>query len=68
MKKQKTMQLILLSCIIITTQISAQPSIEPFLGRWSLYLPGGAGWLDIKQENGYMDADVLWYGGKCLSG
>ena len=63
MKKQKIMQLILLSCIIITTQISAQPSIEPFLGRWSLYLPGGAGWLDIKQENGYMDADVLWYGG-----
>lgn len=38
-------------------------SAEQFLGKWSLFLPGGAGWLEVRQEDGYLDADLLWYGG-----
>ena len=37
--------------------------VEPFLGRWALFLPGGAGWLEVRQEKGYLDGDILWYGG-----
>ena len=36
---------------------------EPFLGRWALFLPGGAGWLEVRQEKSHLDGDLLWYGG-----
>ena len=38
-------------------------SAKPFLGRWALFLPGGAGWLEVKQMDNYLDASLLWYGG-----
>ena len=38
-------------------------SAKPFLGRWALFLPGGAGWLGVQQMDGYLDAQLLWYGG-----
>jgi hypothetical protein len=38
----------------------------PFEGRWALSLPGGAGWLEIRQEEGYLDGDILWYGGSVV--
>lgn len=41
----------------------AVDSAKPFLGRWGLFLPGGAGWLEVKQMDGYLDASLLWYGG-----
>ncbi len=40
--------------------------IQPWLGRWALFLPGGAGWLEVRQEQGYLDADILWYGGSVV--
>jgi hypothetical protein len=40
---------------------------ESFLGRWALTIPGGgAGWLEIKQENGYLDGSILWGGGSVV--
>lgn len=39
---------------------------QPYLGRWALTLPGGAGWLEIRQEAGYLDGDILWYSGSVL--
>ena len=41
----------------------SESNVEPFLGRWALVLPGGDGWLGVYQEDGYLDADILWYGG-----
>lgn len=38
-------------------------SAKPFLGRWALFLPGGAGWLEVKQMDSYLEASLLWYGG-----
>jgi len=46
--------------------VKAESAVKPFLGRWALYLPGGAGWLEVRQENGYIDADLLWYGGSVV--
>jgi len=43
-----------------------EQAAEPFLGRWSLYLPGGAGWLEVTTDKGYLDANLLWYGGSVL--
>jgi hypothetical protein len=53
--------LALLFSIPIVT--NAMDSVKPFLGRWGLYLPNGAGWLEVKQMDGYLDASLLWYGG-----
>lgn len=39
----------------------------PFLGRWALTIPGGgAGWLEITQQNGYLDGSILWGGGSVV--
>ena len=36
---------------------------SPYLGRWALHFEGGMGWLEVRQEKGYLDADLLWIGG-----
>jgi hypothetical protein len=47
------------------TQALAQ-SADAFLGIWALdldYENSNAGWMEIRQEDGYLDASVLWRGG-----
>ncbi|MCP5521358.1 MAG: DUF1080 domain-containing protein [Verrucomicrobiales bacterium] len=50
----------------------AQPTFaaenpEPFLGRWALTIPGGgAGWLEVRQEQGWFDGSILWGGGSVV--
>ena len=40
---------------------------NPFIGRWALTIPGGgAGWLGVTQEKGYLDASILWGGGSVV--
>jgi hypothetical protein len=40
---------------------------EPFLGRWALTIPGGsAGWLGVTNEQGFLDASILWGGGSVV--
>jgi hypothetical protein len=40
---------------------------DPFIGRWALTIPGGAaGWLEVKQEKGWLDGSLLWGGGSVL--
>ena len=51
---------LLLSIPNVTKAIDAA---KPFLGRWALFLPNGAGWLEVKQMDTYLDASLLWYGG-----
>ncbi|MCC6490967.1 MAG: DUF1080 domain-containing protein [Candidatus Hydrogenedentes bacterium] len=39
----------------------------PFLDRWALTIPGGgAGWLGVTQQDGYLDASILWGGGSVV--
>ena len=54
------------TCMIIAAGLAAGDTANEFLGRWALFLPGGAGWLEVRQEEGYLDADVLWYGGSVV--
>ena len=47
--------------------VSAAEAVDPFLGYWALTTPEGrAGWLSVTQENGYLDASILWGGGSVV--
>jgi hypothetical protein len=63
----KTNKLSILATILlaltISTNVFAQSEIEDFIGSWALaldYESNSAGWLEIRQEEGYLDADILW--------
>ncbi|MBL7112003.1 MAG: DUF1080 domain-containing protein [Bacteroidales bacterium] len=64
----KTIKLSAIALLLVlfcqTSFISAQnQSVEPFLGSWALtldYESNSAGWCEIRLDEGYLDADVLW--------
>ncbi len=51
---------------LIAISANAQDNISTFEGKWTLYLPGGAGWLEVTNDQGFVDASLLWYGGSVL--
>ncbi len=70
MKKQFFTQLLLCAFVLIgiipAPASQAQDSAADFMGKWALYLPGGAGWLNVHDNDGFLDAELLWYGGSVL--
>lgn len=63
----------ILQCTAPTEEKATQPAEvvqkvekESFVGRWALDLPGGAGWLEIMDKDGYYDGNILWYGGSVV--
>ena len=60
----------LLACLALSlcfVSVLAAQDVEPYVGRWALTIPGGgAGWLGVTQEKGYLDASILWGGGSVL--
>ena len=41
--------------------------IAEFLGQWTIDIDGGSvGWLEVRQEKDYLDADLLWGGGSVV--
>jgi hypothetical protein len=41
--------------------------ISEFLGQWTIDIQGGSvGWLEVRQEDNYLDGDILWGGGSVL--
>src|SRR5210317_390245 len=56
-----------ISCLIFSgSSLLAQEDVEKFLGRWALQFEEGMGWLEVRQEDGYLDADLLWRGGSVV--
>lgn len=52
-----------LTLMVTFSSLSAQSEASPFLGLWALdldYSDNKAGWIEVRQENGYLDADILW--------
>lgn len=46
---------------------SKKNDITDFLGHWTIDIgTSQVGWLDVRQEAGYIDADLLWGGGSVL--
>ncbi|MHC4433643.1 MAG: family 16 glycoside hydrolase [Planctomycetota bacterium] len=58
------------ACLILSLaslSAHAADAPNPYIGRWALTIPGGgAGWLGVTQEDGYLDASVLWGGGSVV--
>jgi len=47
--------------------VRADETANPYIGHWALTIPGGgAGWLGVTQEDGYLDASILWGGGSVV--
>ncbi|MBP8302782.1 MAG: DUF1080 domain-containing protein [Phycisphaerae bacterium] len=59
---------IVLGLWVITCSVpAAAGTANPYIGRWALTIPGGgAGWLGVTQEDGYLDASILWGGGSVV--
>ncbi len=62
---QHLLATILVLCVSASI-VRAQAGAEDYMGRWSLFLPGGAGWLNVHNDKGYLDAELPWYGGSVL--
>jgi len=64
---------ILLSIVFftVTTTLSANEKLAQaengFLGAWTFDVEGGGvGWLNVHNEDGFLDAELLWIGGSVL--
>jgi hypothetical protein len=53
---------IITAALLVTTHfLKASDDIKPFLGFWAVTLPNNVpGWIEIRQESGYLDGDILW--------
>ncbi len=64
----KNLKLILVAVIVLTAFFSnAQDSKKDFYGMWTIDIDGGSvGWLNVNEDKGYLDAELLWQGGSVL--
>lgn len=62
MKKINT--IFLSAFILIVLNLNAQDPKKDFFGMWTLDIEGGSvGWLQLHDNNGFLDAELLWQGG-----
>jgi len=56
------------SCNVETlTEPVQNTDISEFVGQWTIDIQGGGvGWLEVRQEDKYLDADLLWGGGSVV--
>ena len=56
-----------IAALFLGVCLPAAAADNPFVGHWALTIPsGGAGWLGVTQEDGYLDARILWGGGSVV--
>jgi hypothetical protein len=52
----------------VKTEPVQKTDISEFLGQWTIDIQGGSvGWLEVRQEDNYLDGDILWGGGSVLT-
>ncbi|MFH1882127.1 MAG: DUF1080 domain-containing protein [Planctomycetota bacterium] len=67
MNKSIRYALVFLVLWITCVSVWADENANPYFGHWALTIPGGgAGWLGVAQEDGYLDASILWGGGSVV--
>ena len=45
----------------------AKTDISEFFGQWTIDIQGGSvGWLEVRQDEGFINADILWGGGSVV--
>ena len=64
MKSIRRLAQTILFVTICVTGLEIRAATNPFLGYWSLHLPGGGmGWLGVSGGGDDLKADMLWIGG-----
>lgn len=66
MKKLKSIFCVILFFALSSGTLMAQNNPGNFLGRWALSFEEGVGWLEVRQEKGFLDADLLWRWGSVV--
>lgn len=73
MKKIFYLSIVIISFTITSckTETKTEPvkktDISEFLGQWTIDIKDkGVGWLEVRQEDKYLDGDLLWIGGSVL--
>lgn len=64
----KNFRNLLIAVFVLVAFISnAQNSKKDFFGMWTIAIDDGAvGWLNIHENNGFLDAELLWRGGSVV--
>jgi len=60
MKTLKKYLFVIVSFLLTGVVTNAQNDAQKYIGRWALHFEEGMGWLDVKEEKGVLDADLLW--------
>jgi hypothetical protein len=51
----------------VKTTTPQKTDISEFLGQWTIDIEGGSvGWLEVRQEDKYLDGEILWGGGSVV--
>jgi len=62
--KMKKLSIILIVVLVFALNSNGQDSKNDFYGMWTLKTEdGGVGWLNVNENDGFLDADLLWRGG-----
>ncbi len=64
----KNLKTFLSAAILLTAFfLNAQNSKKDFYGMWTIDIDGGSvGWLNVNEDKGFLDAELLWQGGSVL--
>jgi len=62
--KMKKLNIFLIAFFVFAFNSIGQVAKSDFYGMWSLKTEdGGVGWLNVNENDGFLDADLLWRGG-----
>ncbi|MBT3383973.1 MAG: DUF1080 domain-containing protein [Prolixibacteraceae bacterium] len=64
----KNIKTILIAVFVVATLLAtAQNSKKDFYGMWTIDIEGGSvGWLNVHEDSGFLDAELLWRGGSVV--
>ena len=58
---------LLFAIVFMTTLFTNAQRPDGFYGMWTIEIEGGSvGWLHVFENNGFLDAELLWQGGSVL--
>ncbi|HSH18943.1 MAG TPA: hypothetical protein VLA03_00745, partial [Draconibacterium sp.] len=53
--------------ILVLFALNSEAQQKDFYGMWTLDIDGGSvGWLNLHEDDGFLDAELLWQGGSVL--
>jgi hypothetical protein len=61
----RNFRILLVAVFVLAAFLSnAHDAKKDFYGMWSIAIEdGGVGWLGVNEDKGFLDAELLWYGG-----